>query len=431
MRYCFFYRKWLNLRKGNAMNNAKKVKLPLACYLLLFSVLLAAVTGYGFPLRHFVEGEFGYLYIVMVIITGVIFLRSYEAVGSLRVIMNKLALRLGKHPLLFLFVTMVFLYIPGMFTGLGVPGVLISGGLIYPLLLKLNMSKTRAIAFITVGAMLGSVTGPINIPVMIIACGINMPYEGFGLVLPAITIPLGILTVFIMGLGPARKADKNAISQSVTGEAYEPSGIKVYLPLVIVAALLLLPRFIPMQIPDFGTPLTFIVGTVCAFLTGRKVKISDVLLKAVDSPILDTAALLLSVGVFVQIATLTGLKGGIVTACMSLSKELLYLVFLIVLPVIGGAISMLGAAALFGLPLVLALLGHNTIVVTAGCSVLCALSQIFPPTAIVGKVAGEIFGEEKYGPIFNECLLPVLLTAIFSLLFIIFSNPIARLLGVA
>jgi GntP family gluconate:H+ symporter len=412
------------------MNIARKVKLPLAYYLLFFSVLLAAVTGYGFPLRQLVEGEFGYLYIVMVIITGVIFLRSYEAVGSLKVIMNKLALRLGKYPFLFLLVTMVFLYIPGMFTGLGVPGVIISGALIYPLLLKLNMSKRKAIAFITVGAMLGSVTGPINIPVMITACGINMPYEGFGLVLPAITVPLGILTILIFGWGPARKADKNAIAQSVAVETDAPSGIKVYLPLLVVAALLLLPRMFPKQVPDFGTPLSFMVGTVCAFLTGRKVKALEVLLKAVDSPIFDTAALLLSVGVFVEIATLTGLRGIIVTGCMSLSKELLYLVFLIVLPVIGGAISMLGAAALFGLPLVLALLGQNTIVVTAACSVLCALSQIFPPTAIVGKVAGEIFGEEKYGPVFKECLLPIVATAVFSLLFIIFSNPIAGLLGI-
>jgi GntP family gluconate:H+ symporter len=183
-----------------------------------------------------------------------------------------------------------------------------------------------------------------------------------------------------------------------------------------------------MQIPDFGTSLTFMVGTVCVFLTGRKVNIIEVLLKAVDSPIFDTVALLLSVGVFVQIATLTGVKGSIVTACINLSKTLLYLVFLIGLPVIGGAVSMLGAVALFGLPLVLALLGHNTIVVTAACSVLCALSQIFPSTAIVGKMAGEIFDEAKYGPIFKECLLPVVLTALFSLLFIIFSNQIAGLL---
>ena len=410
------------------MNSAKKMKLPLAYYLLFLSALLAVIFGYGFPLRHFVEGEFGYFYIVTVIITGVIFLRSYAAVGSLKVIMNQLALKLGKYPLLFLFVTMIFLYIPGMFTGLGVPGVLISGGLVYPLLLKLNMSKTRAIAFITVGAMLGSVTGPINIPVMIIACGINMPYEGFGLVLPAITVPLGILTIFILGWTPVRNADKTAISQSVVLEDDSPKGIRVYFPLLVVALLLLLPRIFPMQIPDFGTPLTFMVGTVCAFLTGRKVNIGEVLLNAVDSPIFDTVALLLSVGVFVQIATLTGVKGGIVTACMSLPKTLLYLVFLIALPVVGGAVSMLGAAALFGLPLVLALLGQNTIVVTAACSVLCALSQIFPPTAIVGKVAGEIFGEDKYVPIFKECLLPVVLTALFSLLFIIFSNQIAGLL---
>lgn len=154
----------------------------------------------------------------------------------------------------------------------------------------------------------------------------------------------------------------------------------------------------------------------------------QVMLKALDNPVLDTAALLLSVGILVQIATLTGVKGDIITACMSLPQSGIYLVLLIVLPILGGAVSMLGGAALFGLPLVLALLGHNTIVVTAGCSVLCALSQLLPPTAIVGKVAAEILGIADYRPIMKEALPCMILTALLSLLFVIFSNQAARFL---
>ena len=153
-----------------------------------------------------------------------------------------------------------------------------------------------------------------------------------------------------------------------------------------------------------------------------------VLLDAIDSPVLDTAALLLSVGVLVQIATLTGLKGDIITACMTLPPVGIYLVLLVVLPVLGGAVSMLGGAALFGLPLVLALLGHNTIVVTAGCSVLCALSQLLPPTAIVGKVACEVLGVDDYRRVLRVMMPYIAMTALFSLLFVISSNAIARVL---
>ena len=113
------------------------------------------------------------------------------------------------------------LYLPGMVTGLGVPGVVIAGNFGLPPIGKAELTKVSAVTFISMGAMLGSVTGPVNIPVMIIANGINMPYEGFGVILPAITIPLGIITALILGLGPVLKADKNALSQGIKQDVDE------------------------------------------------------------------------------------------------------------------------------------------------------------------------------------------------------------------
>ncbi len=409
------------------MKFLRKIHMPVAFSLLLISVALSLATGYGVPYRQFVEGEFGYLNIVVVILTGVMFLRVYEASGAIDLLMQHLTRMMNYQPLFFLFTVMALLYIPGMFTGLGVPAVLIIGGLTYPLLMKMGFAPEKAVAFISLGAMLGSVTGPLNIPVMIIACAINMPYEGFGLVLPAITVPMGIITVLCMGTQTARRfktSENHELSNVSLPSALKPV---VYLPVIVLLALIGLPRAFPKYIPDLGTPLAFTAAMLCVLLTGHVKGMGSVLLRSIDNPVLDTAALLLSVGVLVQIATLTGIKGDIITACMSLPTFGIYLVLLVALPMLGGAVSMLGGAALFGLPLVLALLGHNTIVVTAGCSVLCALSQLIPPTAIVSKVAGEVLGVYDYHKTLRSMMPYMIMIASFSLLFVIFSNTIVRI----
>lgn len=402
-------------------------RVPLAYWLLALSVIISLVSGFGIPLDQCIEGEFGYLYIVVVIIAGVIFLRAYEASGALKAVMDRLAIGFSRHPLLLLFIVMFFLYVPGMFTGLGIPAVLIVGAVACPLLKKLGFSEVDAVSFISVGAMLGSVTGPVNIPVMIIACTINMPYEGFTWVMPAMTVPLGILTVLWMGLPALKHSTPEALKQDIAPNP-DIGFVRMVIPVLVIMAVVLLPRFFPMSIPDFGTPCAFFAGTVCVLLMNRIKNLWQVLMDAVDSPIFETAALLLSVGVIVQISTLTGLRGWIVTRCMTIPAWGIYVVFLIVLPLLGGAFSMLGAAALLGLPLVLALLGHNVIVVTAGCSLLCALSQLLPPTALVGKVAGEISGLDDYGPLLRRMMPMIAITAVLALVFVIGANPISRVL---
>jgi len=405
-------------------NDFKKTKTPAAIWLLLISIILALIYGFGFPFRHLVEGLFGYLYIVVVILTGVIFLRLYEASGSLKLIMDNISRSLTGKPLLLLFFCMLVLYLPGMATGLGVPAVIIAGSLVYPLLRRLNLSEVSAAAFITLGAMFGSVTGPVNVNAMIIANTLNMPYEGFGRILPLITIPLGIITTLILGLGAVLKFDKDAFSQGLEQNDGE-SSFKIYIPLIAVILLLIAPRVFPLKFPDLGSPLVFAIGTVLAYFTRpiRKINTMDILLKAVDSPVLEISALLLVIGPLVQIAALTGITGSIALFSVGMSTTLIFISMVIALPILGGFISMLGSAALLGLPFVLALLGRNTIALTASCSILAAISQNIPPTAIVARLAGEMF-EVKLNDLLKRISIPLLLTALFSLLLAIFANQI-------
>lgn len=203
---------------------------------------------------------------------------------------------------------------------------------------------------------------------------------------------------------------------------------RALLPIMVVALLMILVRVAPSVVPDLHTPLIFVIGTVCAWLTGKRVVTLKTLTNAVDSPILEISALLLSVGVLVQISTLTGVTGLLVVKSLSLPHYLIYLGMSLALPILGGALSMLGVAAILGMPIVLALLGQNTIVITAMVSILCALSQLTPPSAIVGLLAGELAETENYNQVLKVVLVPSCITIALCLTVAVFSNKAAALL---
>ena len=53
--------------------------------------------------------------------------------------------------------------------------------------------------------------------------------------------------------------------------------------------------------------------------------------------------------------------------------------------------------------------------------------------AVVGALAGifgaEVAGVDRYSKVLRKCLIPALLIIVVSMLFIIFANPIASILG--
>jgi len=404
----------------------RKVEISIA--LIACSVAGALAGGVGFPVRHLVEGEFGYFNVVLVIITGSMFLGVMQKNGILRGITRGLARRLCSHPFLLLLLSVVLLFLPGTVTGLGVPAVLSTGVLVIPILKKMGMDDATLTAFIAIEACFGTVTGPVNIPVMIIANAINMPYEGFSKVLPLMTISLGLITMLILGFRTALNADTGAVREEFRTRSEEIEGVRSYIPILLVIILFVIPSLFPLKIPALSTPVVFMIGTVAAVLCGKKIKVMQTLRDAINGPILSVAALLIAVGVVVQISTLTGVKGVIVVGSLSLSKAFIIIALAVILPIFGGVVTMLGAAAILGVPLVLALLGHNVIIVTAAVSLICALSQVIPPTAIVGLLAGDIVGMKGYGGIMKKLLLPCIIAIAFATMMVLFANQLAQIL---
>ncbi len=397
---------------------------------LIASCVAATLAGgFGVPFRYLVEGEFAYFYIVIVILSAVLFLQLIRDNGCLKSIVGILARKLSSHPVALLFVGVGLLYLPGMVTGLGVPGALGVGAILTPLFLAFGIPAAEVAALVTMGAMLGSVTGPVNIPAMIIAGGINMPFEGFGRILPAITIPLGIAATMILGLKRARKADPSKIASEFAASPTDVRGAKAFAPIVVVIALMLAVRVFPKAIPDIGTPFIFAIGSIVAVFCGAKINVWKSITGVLDGPILGIAALLLVSGVIVEVSTLTGIRGLLVVSSLSLPPSLIIIGAGLAIPLLGGTLTMLGSASILGLPFATALLGGNMIVVVASLSVLCALSQFVPPTAIVGQLSKNLAGLERYGPVLRKMAIPTGISIVYCVITLLCSKQIALLLG--
>jgi TRAP-type C4-dicarboxylate transport system permease large subunit len=398
--------------------------------LLASCIAATLVAGFGVPVRYFVEGEFGFFYTVVVILSAVVFLQVIQDNGCLQSMIGTLARKLSRFPVLLLFVGMGLLYLPGMVTGLGVPGALGVGAILSPLFLSFGIPPASVAALITMGAMLGSVTGPVNIPAMIIAGGINMPFEGFGTILPVLTIPLGLVATGILGLKDTMKANPKTVAERFASRPEDVRPFRAFMPVVVVVVLLSAIRIFPKLIPDLGTPLVFAIGTAVAVVCGKKIDIWKTFMQVMDGPILNIVALLLASGVIVEVSTLTGIRGLLVVSSLSIPASLICVTAGVAHPLLGGTLTMLGSAAILGVPFATALLGSNMIVVVAALSLLCALSQFVPPTAIVGLLSKNLVGVERYGDVLRKLALPTVVSTLYGIFILIDANQVARFLGI-
>ncbi len=76
-----------------------------------------------------------------------------------------------------------------------------------------------------------------------------------------------------------------------------------------------------------------------------------------------------------------------------------------------------------------ALLGtHNEIVATAALTLLAGLGDLVPPTALAGIFAAQVVDEENYFAVLRECVIPFVLTAVWAVIILRWSVPLARIL---
>lgn len=386
---------------------AMATKLPISISIALSAAIGSILGGEGISLRHLIEGSFGYFDTILIIATAMVFMKVLQASGILDSIAALLLKAFYKRKALLLLTAMVIVMFPGMITGSSTTAVLSSGPLIAPVLMKLGLSRLKTGAFITMGAILGMIAPPVNILVMIMGGGVDMPYVGITLPLLIIVTPLVIIISFWLGYKNLKTLEYEQL-KSILPPSYLPEyGFRLFLPLLIILGLMVAPNIFAGKIPDIGIPAIFLVGSAVGIFCGRRFNFLKITQNAIEEamPIL---SLLAGVGMFIQVMTLTGARGWTVVSILSFPSILLYLGIAISMPLFGG-VSAFGSASILGVPFILALIDKNALITSAALSAIVGLGDLIPPAAMASRFGAKVVEEPNFLRMLRPCIIPALI----------------------
>lgn len=406
-------------------------KMPIAVAMALAAVAGALVSGNGVPLRHLIEGAFGYLDTILIIATAMIFMKTVEHTGLLETVAVKVIRRFKDAPLLLTFSIVLIIMFPGMITGSSTAAVLTSGALVAPIIIRLGVPVNKAAAAIAMAAIYGMAAPPVNIPAMIIGGGIDMPYVGFGIPLLICTVPLAVVTGLMLIFPFLRKRasssqDEASLQEALGRMRQVPLNLRLLMPFIVLVVLLLGERMLPRIWPQFGMPLSFFLAAAAGLFSGQKWSPVQAATEAIKEA-LPVMGILVGVGMFIQIMTLNGVRGFFVVSVLALPAWLVYVGIATSMPLFG-AVSAFGSATVLGVPFLLALLGNNEIMVGSALSLIAGLGDLMPPTALAGIFAAQVVGEPNYFKVLKPCIIPAVLTAAWGILIILLANRIAAII---
>lgn len=399
-------------------------KLPVGVSMMLSAIGGCLVGGQGIPIRHLVEGTFSYIDTILVIATAMVFMKVVEKSGTLDALSTAIIRKFHKHPAVLLILIMLVIMFPGMITGSSTAAVLSAGSIMAPVLLLMGLDVVSAAALIAMGGLLGMIAPPVNLPAMIIGGGIDVPFVGFSVPLLLLTLPVAIFSALFFGLKPAKSMDYAKIEPHLNKEMAEKYGVRIYIPLLVLVVLMMLTKVFKV-IPDIGMPLMFLVSAAVGLFTGKKVNVFETIQEALHTS-LPVMGILMGVGMFIQVMTLTGVRGFIVMTCLSLPESVRLLAAGVSIPLFG-AVSSFGASSVLGVPFALAFLNMHTVYTIAALSFIASLGDMMPPTALAGLFAAQVTGVEKYTKVLKRCLVPMAVMLVYGMIFIYFSKPIAAL----
>jgi TRAP-type C4-dicarboxylate transport system permease large subunit len=400
------------------------------------AILVSAVVGIvlaGFgpldSLRHLVDGSFTFLPIVLIIFAAQIFINIQKASGALNATVRDLVARFHTRPRLLLVLLMFLVILPGALTGPGAAGQFAFGSVVSSLLLLMGIPRVKVASFIAMGGTIGIFAPPVNIPAMIIAAGVNMPYIGFFWPLLIVTVPLAVYAALHLGLRHIRgPLDRDAALATLPAVPAHMTAARVYLPLVVVVALMLLVRAFPHVIPPLGIPLMFLAGGAVAFLAGgARINLIQVA-RDTFRETLEVNAILITVGSLVQVMAANGVRGLVVLSSISVPVYVLYAAIFVVCVFLGGVLGPFAVASVFGIPFMLALLGRDPIMATVALSLLACVSSVTPPTAILGKSAMILADcRDSYASFLRVSAVPTLAIAVAGIAGVVYANALGVL----
>jgi GntP family gluconate:H+ symporter len=406
----------------------KIAKMPTTLAMIVAAVAGSIAAGYGVPIRRLAEGSTAYLYFLLIVIAAGVFMDVLRESGGLNILVRDITRGFYRIPFLLLLLIMLVVIFPGAITGSGTVAVLATGGIVGPVLAGMGIPRVDVAAFVSLAGILSLIAPPVNVYAMVMAAGINLPYSGFFKPLAILTLVPAVIIVLFIGMRRAKRVlDPDEILKDTPPVPKGASRVGVYVPLAAVIGLMVVSRLFPLQVPNFGLPLIFVMGVAVAYICGVRVSLVRSFTSSIDM-LLPIIGIMTAVGVLVQIMSLTGVKGLFVTTILTLPALLLYPGLFATLPLAGTFLAF-GAAAVFGLPYMWASLGRDQIIAISGLSLCISLGAMIPPTALVGKFAvSSVEYDGGYAQFLKRCAIPVLLLDLAGILVVYFANSLKFLL---
>src|SRR5438874_2701938 len=155
-----------------------------------------------------------------------------------------LVLHVGLRWPLPLSLVVVPLFVVGMFVGLSGVAVLSGGVFAVPALRRLGYEDATIAAFIAVMATAGMIAPPMNVPAILIASGVNMPWTNVAKALLALSVPLALaaLAWFRWGCGPAKPS---AAAVAAGADISVAASLRGLVPLAVIVAIWVSVRVFP------------------------------------------------------------------------------------------------------------------------------------------------------------------------------------------
>ncbi|NLO67355.1 MAG: C4-dicarboxylate ABC transporter [Bacteroidales bacterium] len=408
-----------------------RFKLSTELAMLLAALAGALAAGHGIPARHIAEGSITYLDINLIFISATLFMNILKESGGIAFAVRSIIKTFHRSRVLLLILLTLLLLIPGALTGAGSVTVLITGGMVAIVLGYMGISKLRIAAIVFLIARLSAAAPPVSLWAMMTAAGVNMPYVGFFLPLLIPCVIGALFTVFYLGW----KGHPVDVEKALT-ELPEPpqkmNWMRIIIPFLLFFGLIFIGRKWPHDTPVIGMPLMFLLAALASYLLSPvKVDLFRISSDTIKQ-LLPLIGTLTCVGILVQIMTLTGVRGLLAITFITLPAYLVIGSLFFFLP-ITESVLMYGAAAVFGVPLVLLFnaMGMNPIVALAGMSVIWPLGDALPPTAIIGRLTVDVVGaKEKYGHFLKKCIVPAIVISIIGTLMVIYSKQLGFLTGI-
>lgn len=401
------------------------------------SIFVAAVAGgiyhtHTLPVRHLVEGAFTYFDVCLIFITATLFINLFKEAGGIAFMVQRILRRFHNQRTICLMLLTLIMLIPGALTGAGAATVLTVGSLVGTVLLGMGVTHTRTAAAIFLCACMSAAAPPVNLWAMMSAAGSNMPYVGFMLPLLVLTVSGALFSMFWLAGRGTEIVDIDKVLAELPVPPEKMNWPRVALPFIVFIGLILMGRLMPHEMPILGLPLVFVFSSLAVVLVSpTKLKVISIAGDTVRS-LIPLVGIMITVGVLIQVMALSGARGLISLAVVTLPLTVLFLSLWAILPISEGLLQY-AVAPLLGVPLVMLfnMRGLDVVIALSAMSVMWPLGDCLPPTAVVGRatVMELKYKGQYYAEFLKACFVPAAVILLVCTLFIVYSKQLNFLIG--